>query len=136
MLANRGQYIPVQPRRQAEYKPRKKRELPVYPLALPVIYFVQEQSPYGFIKIGFATQFKTRLSALKVDNPWGLRVLLVVEGDREVEKNLHWEFVEDHFRGEWFRPSAAILSYIEARQGDHVPTYDHYNNPAQDGAGH
>ena len=75
------------------------------------VYFIQAGED-GPIKIGFAKHVGARLSTLQTDNHCELRILGVCNGDRDCEARTHQQFRMDHIRGEWFRPTKALLNHI------------------------
>lgn len=92
----------------------------------PLVYFVQEKSPQGFIKIGYATNLYGRLGALNTSNPYGVRLLAALPGYAELEAELHERFRDHHFRAEWFYPAGEVLEYAaecNARVTRHIPRY-------------
>lgn len=72
-------------------------------------YFVQGP-PFSPVKIGRATDVAQRVSSLQTATPHELRILRILEGDREAE--MHERFSDDRIRGEWFRWSPAIESFV------------------------
>ena len=79
-----------------------------------MIYFIQCET--GEIKIGYtAGDPATRLAALAIGCPHKLTLLAAFEGGPEHEAALHRLFAADRIRGEWFRPSDALMAII--RQG-------------------
>jgi hypothetical protein len=83
-------------------------------MATGCVYFVQATVGGGLIKIGKATNFASRLSAIRSQSPVPIRVLGVIEADRpdEMEATLHQRFAALRVRGEWFTPSPAMLGFI------------------------
>ena len=76
-----------------------------------MIYFAQ--LPNGAIKIGKADDVKTRLDQLRAHYGADLAVLCIMDGGREVERELHERFRHLRFgRTEQFRPTAGLLSFI------------------------
>lgn len=76
------------------------------------VYFVQARH-LGLIKIGFSGNPQKRLRSLKTGSPDELSILKVIKGSPRLEAELHRRFVSDRVRGEWFKPSPALLSFIE-----------------------
>lgn len=66
-----------------------------------------------FVKIGFSTNFKRRLSDLQRGLPYKLEVYATVVGSIYDERELHWKF-SDHRTdcGEWFRYADEIKAYV------------------------
>ena len=76
------------------------------------IYFVQ-QDKGGPIKIGVSQEPAARLSQLQVGNPDSLNLLATVLSDTKTEQQLHQVFSKDSIRGEWFRPSNGLITFIK-----------------------
>jgi hypothetical protein len=83
-----------------------------------VIYFVQAGDESQPIKIGFARDVEKRLRGLQCTCPDQLRLLAVMDGDKEVEAALHGLMASHRIRGEWFRPVGELLDLIEAVSTD------------------
>jgi|SRR6516162_8157678 hypothetical protein len=83
----------------------------------PRIYFIECGD---YIKIGFASSLKARLSGLTTGNPYPLKVLAIIDGDKQVERSLHDRFASAFHRGEWFRKTPELLTFIDrlSSQGD------------------
>lgn len=75
----------------------------------PQIYFIQRAD--GLIKIGYSSNFDNRLAQLKKSHE-GLVVLKVINGDRQKERETHYQFEAAHEYGEWFRPEQWVLDAI------------------------
>jgi hypothetical protein len=75
------------------------------------VYFIQAGEG-GPIKIGCAVDVARRLSVLQTGSVEPLKLLCDFEGGPNEERRLHRLFAADHLRGEWFRPSAAVLDHI------------------------
>jgi hypothetical protein len=84
------------------------------------VYFVQGCRS-GLVKIGRATNFRGRLSAIRSQSSEPIRVLGIIETDLPAaeERQLHARFAAERARGEWFRPTPAMLNFI--RQKAYVP---------------
>lgn len=76
------------------------------------VYFVQAGDG-GPIKIGYATDVAARLSKIQADNAADIKLLLVLGGDFELERELHQCFASANIRGEWFHPVRDLLDTIE-----------------------
>jgi hypothetical protein len=79
------------------------------------IYFVQ-MDYIGPIKIGFATYFQNRLRQLQTGSPYKLRLLCLVPGNEQFEKDIHSCFREIRLEGEWFLPHPKLLEEIEQQK--------------------
>lgn len=88
-----------------------------------MIYFVQ-CGKNGPIKIGYTGEdddsreinFKNvnnRIKAMQVGCPYELKLLWAVCGGIDYEADLHEKWTHENIRGEWFRPSRKLLSFIE-----------------------
>jgi hypothetical protein len=66
-----------------------------------------------FVKIGQSKRWQKRVDSLQTGAPITYQTLLVIPEEVGAERALHDQFKADHFRGEWFHLSPAILSYIE-----------------------
>lgn len=82
------------------------------PFAETFIYFLQA-GVGGPIKIGRATDLQSRIDGIQTGNHEKLTLLVAVTGQRMSETDIHALF--DHLRihGEWFRPEADLLAFIE-----------------------
>lgn len=79
------------------------------------LYFVQSGSD-GPIKIGWTrSPLQVRLCNLQEGNPVTLHLRATRPGGPTEERRLHERFAADRIRGEWFRPSAALLAEIGRR---------------------
>lgn len=77
-----------------------------------MIYFI-ESGWLGPIKIGFtAGPVAARVRGLSTAHHRELTVLLTMEGDTVVERELHHRFADHRMRGEWFHPAPDLLSFI------------------------
>jgi hypothetical protein len=77
------------------------------------VYFIQQDYPYGPVKIGTAIEPLTRLGELQVGNPKTLTLLYTLPGGREVEAKLHNEFAPLHIRGEWYKYLPWMLNIVK-----------------------
>jgi hypothetical protein len=73
------------------------------------IYFIECGA---YIKIGFASSLKARLSSLATATPYPLKVLAAIKGDQQTERSLHDRFAAAFHRGEWFRKTPELLTFI------------------------
>lgn len=74
-----------------------------------------------FIKIGRSKEWRKRIAAIQTGCPHTVKPLLVLFTSEAAEGDLHHRFREHRAGGEWFRPAAEILDYIEAHQASGVP---------------
>lgn len=80
---------------------------------MSVVYFIQAGAD-GPIKIGVASNLRRRVQMLQTGCPVPLVVLAITDGGREKEVELHLAHRADLVRGEWFKPSPAVLASVEA----------------------
>lgn len=73
------------------------------------VYFITDGSA---IKIGKATNVRSRLSGLQTSHHKHLRVIATMPGDGALERQLHGRFRQHKIRGEWFRDCAPIRDFI------------------------
>ena len=76
-----------------------------------MIYFIQCNS---YIKIGYTSNNpEARLKGLQTGNPSKLKLLKVIEGSIDTEKELHGIFKDYRAEGEWFKYNSSIKNYIK-----------------------
>lgn len=76
------------------------------------VYFIQ--APNGAIKIGKAVDLRRRIVQLQGANPDRLSLLGAFLAQEGHEDLVHQHFWRDRIRGEWFRPSPALVGLIES----------------------
>lgn len=91
---------------------------PPPPPKVPVVYFVQAGE---FVKIGKSTDWRARIAGLQTGSPHVVVPLLVLPATPNAERLLHYQFAEHRINGEWFRPAAEIMAYIEEHRADGLP---------------
>lgn len=75
------------------------------------VYFLRVGSR---VKIGTTVNLKIRIAALKCAISRNASLTYAVRGDIRTEQHLHALFAADRLRGEWFRYSDQIKSWIAA----------------------
>jgi len=81
-----------------------------------LVYFIMSEKTQN-IKIGFtARDIKVRLNALQTANPYKLKVLATLNGNKDHEKALHNKFSQFRLEGEWFEPHPDLLAFISLLQ--------------------
>lgn len=83
-----------------------------------MIYFIETQ---GLVKIGHSNDPKNRFRNLSTGCPTECSLIGVTEGGEEAERKLHEQFAHLRARGEWFKFTPEINSYLAAN-AVHVPT--------------
>lgn len=78
---------------------------------MDIVYFIQAG---GFIKIGKSSteNLNFRKGMMQTGCPYKMEIVGYVQGGHERERDLHAEFHEQRYRGEWFFASSIILEYI------------------------
>lgn len=72
----------------------------------------------GPIKIGLARDPMRRMRHLQSANPYPLHLLAVEPGTAEDEEQIHRAFMDARLRGEWFRPTEAVLDHVRCITGE------------------
>jgi len=74
------------------------------------IYIIQCKSDY--YKIGFATDVRSRISAMQTGNPFRIRLIFstMLPDPQSLERYLHNNYKNQRVRGEWFR-----LNHVEVK---------------------
>ena len=80
------------------------------PRGTSVVYFLMVG---GNIKIGFTRNLKKRIKNHKTHTSLKIEVLGFFRGSRKTELDLHAHFHDLRVTGEWFRPSADLLAFID-----------------------
>lgn len=89
--------------------------MPMYlqniPNDIKCVYFIMSSD---YVKIGIASQLRTRYKAIKTDCPHSAILLGWVADDehRKLEEKLHKDFKEVHYRGEWFYATRHLIDRI------------------------
>lgn len=73
------------------------------------VYFIECGE---FVKIGYSANPELRLAALRSSSPHRMRLIGTMKGDHEVEGRLHRTCNIYHHKGEWFKKTAGLVSYI------------------------
>jgi hypothetical protein len=82
---------------------------------MSLIYLVHALES-DFYKIGFATDVKKRLAALRTACPFALKLLATRDGTIGIEQSIHAHLRKHHVRGEWFQfasPPQAMYFFAE-----------------------
>lgn len=75
------------------------------------VYFIQEGED-GPIKVGHTKNIDSRFKTLQTAHHRPLRILLLLDGDSELEESLHQKFRHLHIHGEWYMPDVELLDFI------------------------
>jgi hypothetical protein len=76
-----------------------------------LVYFIASES--GPIKIGIATNPKSRLSGLQTGHHERLELLAICDGGMDQERAYHKQFTDRRLHGEWFERCPEIEAEIE-----------------------
>lgn len=79
--------------------------------ALNKVYFAQNPH-YGWVKIGYSSDVRNRLSALSTGAGCDLHLLRYLDGGRPTERWLHKRFSDLRVKGEWFVFDPEMLTVI------------------------
>lgn len=82
------------------------------------VYFIRANGK-GAVKIGYATDVKSRLSGLQTSHRHKLAVVGVISGSRQDEKDFHKRFAHHRISGEWFNCKGDLLEFLAT-----VPKWD------------
>lgn len=82
-----------------------------------LVYFIQCNSTKN-IKIGKSINVHERMKQIKGMTPSGIDLLATIDGDTDVEANLHKKFNKYSVHGEWFKPSRELMDFIKSIQDD------------------
>ena len=77
------------------------------------VYFIGAKRESSPVKIGISECPEIRLVDLQIASPYELLILTQFVGGEETEEKLHKLFWYEHLRGEWFRRSDRIKTFIQ-----------------------
>lgn len=77
---------------------------------MSITYVMQMDGPDALVKFGRTRNVKARYATLRTGLPWPLHIVALFGID--VEAELKRQFAADRVQGEWYRPSAALASYL------------------------
>lgn len=84
------------------------------------VYCIGERDRAVGVKVGYSVNPTARVAELQTGNPRELVLLGAIEGTEADERDLHERYVADNLIGEWFRPTAALLSEFDI-EAEEVP---------------
>jgi len=79
------------------------------------VYFIKCEQ---FVKIGFSSNPRYRAHSFSTSNPFDCRLIGLMPGDRELERNLQIRFKAFKHRDEWFRLTPEVAEQIKELCGD------------------
>ncbi len=77
-----------------------------------IIYFIQQKTGSGPVKIGRARNVFRRLESLQAGSPVQLVILTTMPGGSVREAELHRQFAHLRLHGEWFQDSPELMEFI------------------------
>ena len=78
-----------------------------------MVYLISHEDKY--LKIGHTNDINNRFSQLQVATPIKLKMIHLIKGDVNLEKELHNRFKELRVSGEWFVYDDEILNYFSSQ---------------------
>jgi Meiotically Up-regulated Gene 113 (MUG113) protein len=79
-------------------------------MSCPYVIGVRDRGP---VKIGFSAEPGLRLRSLQTGYPFKLEILAQCPGGEETEQRVHKLFQKEKLRGEWFKRSPRIRTFID-----------------------
>lgn len=78
-----------------------------------IVYFILDPTTNN-VKIGYTTldRMRPRLKELQIGSSSELKLLGTVWGDKSVESRLHEKFQDSWVRGEWFKWTEELQTFI------------------------
>lgn len=73
------------------------------------VYFIYSA---GLVKIGFSTNWTARTDAVCQGCPDHAELIMVMTGDRKMERGYHALFSDYHHLGEWFRCDGKVREFL------------------------
>ena len=75
-----------------------------------MIYFLKANDR---VKVGYSHDPSNRVPSIQTSSPYELEVLLVIDGTRDEERQLHAQFASLRLSGEWFQFDELIKSFVK-----------------------
>ncbi len=99
---------------------------PHYQKSGDFIYFLQAED-VGLIKIGTTRHVIKRIAGLQTSCPTRLNLIGLIDGNSDLESQIHHEFRSERRHGEWFYPSERLLWWISIL--DDLGSQEIYRSP-------
>jgi len=77
---------------------------------IAMIYFIKANNR---VKIGYSANPSNRINKIQTAIPYDIEVLLIFDGDRDKERELHLRFADSRRKGEWFQFEGVVKDYID-----------------------
>ena len=90
---------------------KPKKEKVDLSLTVGFVYFIGN-TEFNFCKIGFSRSPESRIMDLQTGCPFALKVIHVIEGSLQTEKELHRKFRMLKTYGEWFKIEGILKDYL------------------------
>ena len=74
------------------------------------IYFIYSA---GLVKIGYSTEWRSRVERVCNGCPHPAALILVIPGDEQQERGFHAMFAAYRERGEWFRCEGKVREFLQ-----------------------
>ena len=74
------------------------------------VYFIYSA---GLVKIGYSTNWRARFDDIYQGCSHHAELILVMPGDRKLERDYHTLFAESRMGGEWFRLEGNVRRFLE-----------------------
>lgn len=76
-----------------------------------MIYLIKSEEN-GMCKIGFSLTPELRLKSIQTSCPYKLELIIVIDGDIGIERQIHDKFISLKSKGEWFLYSDEIVDFM------------------------
>jgi hypothetical protein len=105
---------PPEKRNPAETVEQRVRAIFDLPCDTDTFVYFARALEMDCVKIGFAHDVASRVASIQVAQPYTLEVMATVPGGVRHEGLVHTAFNAERIRGEWFRLSPRLRSFIES----------------------
>ena len=78
------------------------------------VYFIKGKNDNSKVKIGYSKNVKNRLKQIQYMSPVELEILNTMDGNAQVEMNIHQMFNSVRLYGEWFRLTPELAEFIKS----------------------
>jgi hypothetical protein len=119
-MGSNVQWVPGH-RQPSKHDPRVPRHRTLPRGGRGFVYFVQAGHD-GPIKIGWTIDIAQRLTDLQIASPFILRLLAVIDGDKDLERALHERLASHRLRGEWFENHADVRGVTDEYPATGTPS--------------
>lgn len=92
-----------------------------------MIYFIAQKNEL-LVKIGYTAKMQDRLISLQTANPEKLNLLLLLPGEFDLEKKIHFKFRKFRHNNEWFYLSNEIKRFINNKKINDVRIKENFSD--------